>query len=292
MTEAIPVKSKLQNFSKLVVLSHSIFALPFAASAVAIARRGPHLALTWQRALLMLVCMVSARSAAMAWNRYADRDIDAKNPRTKVREIPSGAVSPKEALTLTIVCCMVFLAAAAALGFWPAVLAPLVLVVLLGYSQAKRFTALAHLWLGVALALAPGGAWIAMGVAPNAGILWLMGGVVTWLFGFDILYSLQDEQFDRDNGLHSIPAKFGMAWSLVISAGAHLLTIGCFLAAGLVFGLRYPYFIGFGLVTVLLVYEHALIGKGDLSKINKAFFDVNAYIGVVFFLCTLTATLI
>jgi 4-hydroxybenzoate polyprenyltransferase len=286
------VVSKIQSYGKMVAFSHSIFAMPFAASAVAIATTRVHTPLSAIRIALMLSSMVSARTAAMAFNRYIDRGIDARNPRTKERELPAGVVQPKEALGLTLLSSVIFLACAAGLGFWPMALSPIVLAVLLGYSLAKRFTAFAHVWLGIALALAPGGAWIAMGLTPEPGILLLMGAVVTWLLGFDVLYSLQDEAFDRNAGLHSIPAKFGLTKSLIISAGAHVVTAACFFAAGFAFHLRLPYFVGAGLATALLVYEHLLIGKGDLSKINKAFFDMNAYVGVVFFLCTLTAVLI
>ncbi len=286
------VLAKLRTYGNLVAISHTIFAMPFAASAVALATREPHEPLTARRIAAMLVCMVSARSAAMAFNRYADRDVDAKNPRTKGREIPAGKVSPREGLSLVVVASLIFLGAAATLGFWPAVLAPLVLAMLLGYSLAKRFTRAAHLWLGVALALAPGGAWIGMGVAPNAGILLLMGGVVTWLFGFDILYSLQDEHFDREQGLHSVPARFGLGRSLVLSAVAHVVTVACFAAAGVALGAHLPYFLGVGISAAILVYEHALVGKGNLAKIDKAFFDMNAYVSMAFFGCTLADVLL
>jgi 4-hydroxybenzoate polyprenyltransferase len=288
----ISVLSKLQTYSKLVALSHTVFALPFAASAVALATRAEHVPLTWQRVALMLLCMVSARSAAMAFNRTVDRDVDADNPRTRTREIPAGKVSAREGAWLTVIMSAVFLGAASLLGFWPMVLSPLVLLVLLGYSLAKRFTWAAHAWLGVALALAPGGAWLAMGAKPNAGIVLLMVGVVTWLFGFDILYSLQDEAFDRERGLHSVPVRFGQKKSLVLSALSHVGTAVCFAAAGVLLGCTKYYFVGVGISAAILAYEHILVGPGRLEKINKAFFDMNAYVSVGFFACTLADVLL
>lgn len=284
--------AKLQTYARLVALSHTVFALPFAASAVALATRAQHVPLTWQRIVLMLVCMVSARSAAMAFNRTIDRDVDAANPRTAMREIPAGKVSAREGALITAVTSVVFLGAASLLGFWPMVLAPFVLAILLGYSLAKRFTWAAHLWLGVALALAPGGAWIAMGAKPTWGIIALMLGVVTWLFGFDILYSLQDEAFDRGKGLHSVPVRFGQKGALVLSALAHVLTVVCFALAGVGLGCTVFYFVGVVISACILAYEHVLVGPGRLEKINKAFFDMNAYVSIGFFVCTLADVLL
>jgi 4-hydroxybenzoate polyprenyltransferase len=270
----------------MVAFSHTVFALPFAASAVVLASAEPHVPLTPLRALAMLGCMVCARTSAMAFNRWADRDVDAKNPRTKARHVPAGAVKAGEALALALGTGGAFMAIAATLGFWPMVLAPLVLAVLLGYSLAKRFTWGAHAWLGVALALAPGGAWIAMGAAPNLGIISLMVGVVTWLLGFDVLYSLQDEGFDRAQGLHSIPARFGTIGALLISGASHVVTVAAFAGAGLLLHRGAPYFVGVALCAAILTWEHAIVGKGNLAKIDKAFFDANAWVSVGFFACT------
>jgi len=275
--------ARVRRWGGLVAFSHTVFSLPFAASAVVLAQAVPHVPLTVARAAAMLACMVFARTSAMAFNRWADRDVDARNPRTKSRHVPSGQVSPREALALALGSGALFVASAATLGFWPAALAPFVLAVLLGYSYAKRFTWAAHAWLGVASALAPGGAWIACGAAPSAGIFALMGAVVTWLFGFDVLYSLQDATFDRENGLKSVPARFGMTRSLVMSAAAHVLTAALLALTGVWLHRGAPFFGGVAIVTALLVYEHALVGKGDLKKIDKAFFDVNAWVSVVFF---------
>jgi 4-hydroxybenzoate polyprenyltransferase len=296
MAEAIDagggVLGKVRTYGSMVAFSHTVFALPFAASAVVCALDRPHVPLTGMRVASMLACMVCARTSAMAFNRWADRDIDALNPRTRGRHVPSGAVRPFEALALALVTGALFLGIAATLGRWPGILAPVVLVVLLGYSFAKRFTWAAHVWLGVALALAPGGAWIAMGAAPNAGIVSLMVGIVTWLLGFDVLYSLQDERFDREHGLRSIPARFGTAGALVISAASHVVTAGAFVATGILLGRGALYFMGVALASALLLYAHLLVGKGNLAKIDKAFFDANAWVSVAFFACTLADALL
>lgn len=280
----------LRRWGELVTFSHTIFALPFAASALVLALKEPHVPLTPLRLLAMLGCMVTARTSAMAFNRWADRDIDAKNPRTQGRPIPSGRTSPGEALALTVGSGLAFCALAATLGFWPAVLAPPVLLVLLGYSLAKRFTWAAHAWLGLALALAPGGAWLAAGAAPNLGIVLLMIAVLTWLLGFDILYALQDEGFDRAEGLRSIPARFGARRAMTFAVAAHVVTVACLIGTALALHRGPIFVVGVALVGVILVVEHRLVrGKGnevDLSKIPKAFFDCNAYVSLGFFVAT------
>jgi len=284
--------TRVRRYAGLVAFSHTVFSLPFAATAVVLALTVPHVSLTGARLFAMLVCMVAARTSAMAFNRWADRDIDAVNPRTRSRHVPSGDVRAAEALALAIGSGAVFLVAAATLGFWPAALAPVVLAVLLGYSLAKRFTWGAHAWLGVASALAPGGAWIACGAPPHPGIFALMAAVVTWLLGFDVLYSLQDASFDREHGLHSIPARFGVTGALVLSAGSHVVTAACLALTGALLHRGVLFFVGVAAVSALLVYEHALVGKGDLRKIDKAFFDVNAYVSVAFFVTSLLDVLL
>jgi 4-hydroxybenzoate polyprenyltransferase len=279
--------ARARAFSSLVRLSHTIFALPFAASAVVLALRRPHLSLTAGRALAMFVAMVAARTAAMAYNRYLDRDIDEKNPRTREREVPRGVVSPRSALALTFASSLVFLLAAASLGQWPSILAAPVLVILLGYSWTKRFTWASHLVLGLALALAPGGAWIAMGARPEPAILALMLAVISWVGGFDVLYSLQDEGFDREHGLHSIPARFGTAFAVIASAALHVVTVVALALTGLWLARGASFFAGVTLVAALLAYEHALVGRGNLAKIDRAFFDINGYVSCAFFALTL-----
>jgi 4-hydroxybenzoate polyprenyltransferase len=277
------VRTRVRTYGSMVAFAHTVFAMPFAASAVVLALAVPHERPTALRLVAMVVCMICARTSAMAFNRWADRDVDAKNPRTRVRHLPSGAVRPGEALALTAISALAFVAVAATLGFWPAVLAPPVLIVLLGYSYAKRFTWGAHAWLGVALALAPGGAWIAMGARPGAGILLLMAAVVTWLLGFDVLYSLQDEEFDRGEGLRSIPARFGRARALTISASAHVITVLALAGCGIALGRGPAYACAVVASAGLLVYEHSLVRRRGLAAIDKAFFDVNAWVSVLFF---------
>jgi len=283
MAESI---GRVRAFSSLVTLSHTVFALPFAASAVVLSMGRPHVELTLQRGLAMLVAMVTARTAAMAYNRYLDRDLDAQNPRTKNREVPRGVVSPKSALALTVSSCVVFVMAAAVLGRWPLLLAVPVLGVLLGYSWTKRFTWASHLVLGLALALAPGGAWVAMGASPEPSILALMTAVITWVGGFDVLYSLQDQRFDREHGLYSIPARFGTTGAIVISALLHAVTVAALVLCGTWLVRGPAFFVGVTLVGLLLAYEHALVGRGNLAKIDRAFFDINGYVSCGFFALT------
>ncbi len=286
------VMVRARTYGSMVALAHTVFALPFAASAVVLTLAVPHAPLTGLRVLAMLGCMVFARTSAMAFNRWADRDIDARNPRTRTRHVPAGTVRPGEALALAAGSGMAFLVVAATLGFWPAVLSPAVLLVLLGYSYAKRFTWGAHAWLGVALALAPGGAWLAMGARPGAGILLLMLAVVTWLLGFDVLYSLQDESFDREAGLHSIPARFGGRRALAISAVAHVVTVCTLAGCGLALQRGAAYAVAVGTAVTLLVYEHALVHRKGMAAIDRAFFDVNAWVSVAFFVLVLADELV
>ena len=286
------VLARVRTYGSLVAFAHTVFAMPFAASAVVLSLAVPHEPLTVLRVVAMVVSMVCARTSAMAFNRWADRDVDAKNPRTRVRHVPAGTVRAGEALALAVVSGLAFLAVAATLGFWPAVLAPAVLAVLLGYSYAKRFTWGAHAWLGVALSLAPGGAWLAMGARPGAGIVCLMAAVVTWLLGFDVLYSLQDEDFDRTEGLRSIPARFGRQRAMAISASAHVVTVLALGACGLALGRGPAYALAVVVAAALLVYEHSLVRRKGLAAIDKAFFDVNAWVSVLFFVLVLIDELV
>jgi 4-hydroxybenzoate polyprenyltransferase len=266
----------------MVKLAHTVFALPFAAAAVLLSLARPHVPLSIWRVAAMLVCMVSARTAAMSYNRYVDRDIDAKNPRTHEREIPRGKVSPRTALMLAVAASALFVASAATLGSLPALLAPPVLVVLLGYSWTKRFTWTSHFVLGLALALAPGGAWIAMGATPEPAIIALMLAVLTWTAGFDVLYSLQDEAFDRAHRLFSIPARFGTLGAVVMSSALHVVTVVAIALCGVWLGRGAAYYAGAALVAALLVYEHAIVGRGNLDRVDRAFFDVNGYVSCGF----------
>jgi 4-hydroxybenzoate polyprenyltransferase len=275
----------LAHVGSLVKFSHTIFALPFALAAVVLAL--PYGSFTWTKLLWIVLAIASARTAAMAFNRLVDRDIDADNPRTQDRELPRGALSPGFVRLLVIASCAVFVVCAALLGPLPLYLSPVALSLALGYSYVKRYSSWCHLVLGAAIALAPGGAWIALG-APVTSAPWLLVfGVATWVGGFDVLYSLQDESFDRAAGLHSIPSRFGTVGALWISGLLHVATVLCLLSVGFVLGRGVVYLAGCLLIAGILVYEHALVKPGDLSKIDKAFFDLNGYVSVAFFGCVL-----
>ena len=274
------VAAQVQNYSSLVKLSHTVFALPFALAAVILA--SPYSPVTVMKVALIVVCIATARTAAMGFNRLVDRDIDADNPRTADREIPAGKVSAAQARALVLGSCTVFVLAAAALGELPLMLSPVALGLALGYSYTKRFTALCHVVLGIAVAFAPGGAWIAIGAPVTAAPWLLVGGVACWVAGFDVLYSLQDRDFDDDHALHSIPVALGVKGALWVSALLHVGTVACLVGAGWVLGRGAAYMAGVGLIAALLTYEHAIVRPGDLSRIDKAFFDINGYVSVAF----------
>jgi 4-hydroxybenzoate polyprenyltransferase len=278
---APPLGAQLRRFGSLVTISHSVFSLPFALASAVLASRFAEP--TWWRIALIVVCVVTARSAAMAFNRLVDRRFDALNPRTATRDIPSGQVTPRAAAVLVVVTCGLFVGAAALLGPLPLALSPVALGLALGYSYTKRFTALCHVVLGAAIAIAPGGAWIALG-APVTLAPWLLViGVALWVAGFDVLYALQDRDFDRGQGLRSIPVVLGVRGTLVLSALMHLGTIACLLGVGFVLARGAAYFLGVGVIVALLTYEHAIVKPGDLSRIDKAFFELNGYESLAFF---------
>ncbi|MDB4972933.1 MAG: putative 4-hydroxybenzoate polyprenyltransferase [Myxococcaceae bacterium] len=277
--------STLERVGSLVKFSHTIFALPFALAAVVLALPQGHF--TWGKLGLIVLAIAAARTAAMAFNRLVDRDIDADNPRTRDRELPRGALSVAFVRALVLGCCAVFVACAALLGPLPLWLSPVALALALGYSYVKRYSSLCHLVLGAAIAFAPGGAWIALG-APVTSAPWLLVlGVASWVGGFDILYSLQDEHFDRAAGLFSIPARFGTVGALWISGGLHLATLACLLGVGLTLGRGLAFYAGVAVIALILAYEHWLVRPDDLSKMDKAFFDLNGYVSVAFFVCVL-----
>jgi 4-hydroxybenzoate polyprenyltransferase len=278
------------RFGRMVKFEHTLFALPFALAAAAIAARGHGLSVF--RVLGIVIAMAAARTAAMGFNRIADRNIDAKNPRTAGREIPTGKISLRAAWTLTLVATAAFVATAAALGPLCLALSPVALALLYGYSFTKRFTALCHLFLGLAIAAGPAGAWIAVrgdfGWAPGL----LMIAVASWIAGFDVLYALADRDFDRAAGLHSIPARFGVAGALVISAVLHVVTVAALFALVPVAALGVPYIVGAIVVLALLVYEHAIVRPSDLSRLDVAFFTLNGYVSVAFLAATLADVLL
>ena len=275
--------SRLVDVLRLVKFSHSVFALPFALAGAWLAAGGmPRLAtLGW-----IVLCAVAARTAAMAFNRLVDRDVDAVNPRTAGRELPRGALRPGLVAALVLAAAAVFVLGAFALGRVPGLLSFPVLAVLLGYSYVKRFSALAHFVLGLALALGPLGAWVAVrgGVeGPLAPVLWLALAVWTWVAGFDLIYACQDAEFDRAEGLHSVPARVGVARALVLSRVLHVVTAAALVGVGVTAGLGLAYFAAVALVVGLLVYEQSLVRADDLSRVDLAFFTVNGWVSVALF---------
>ena len=277
-------------FGRMIKFSHSIFAMPFAlASAALAAKETTTTPLQWG---LIVACMVTARSAAMGFNRIVDRQLDAANPRTATREIPSGAVSLSSAVTFTALSAIAFVGLSAWLHPHCGWLSPIALLVVCGYSYGKRFTSLVHLWLGVALGLAPIAAWIAITGTVAVAPLVLAAAVATWVAGFDILYSLQDEEYDRGAGLNSIPARLGQVGAMRVSRALHVLTITALAALPAVVSLAWPYWVGVAIIAGVLGWEHSLVKPGDLSRIDKAFFDLNGYVSLVFLAAVLAATLI
>jgi 4-hydroxybenzoate polyprenyltransferase len=264
----------------MIKWEHSIFALPFALSGAMLAASGlPTLhQLTWT-----VIAMVSARSAAMAFNRVADAAIDAANPRTRTRALPAGTLTPTFVTTFVVVSCAIFVFASAQLNHLTLILSPVALGVVLLYSYTKRFTRWSHLVLGFALGIAPAAAWIAVRGSLDLRILLLTAAVTFWVGGFDVLYACQDYEFDRTANLHSLPRYVGIPTALWIARLFHLLMIGLLIALLLVFGLGKLAIVGVIAVAILLAYEHSLVSSHDLSKLNAAFFTMNGVISVVYF---------
>lgn len=292
---------RISDILAMIRFSHTVFAMPFALLAAVMAWNAPAPAgvdvrFSWRELLGIILCMVFARSAAMAVNRLADRKIDAENPRTKTRHIPAGILSVGEVTLFTVVCSVGFIAAT--LLFWPnwlpLALSVPVLLFLFGYSYTKRWTSLAHFWLGASLMLAPIAAWIAIRgaaiLADPADILpavTLGLAVLLWVAGFDIIYACQDAEFDRDAKLHSVPSAFGVAGALRIAAACHAAMIVALALLPVVYpSLGWIYWIGIAAVAVLLIYEHAIVRPDDLSRVNLAFFHINTIVGIGLFLVT------
>jgi 4-hydroxybenzoate polyprenyltransferase len=261
-----------------IKLAHTVFALPYALISAHIAFDGNY---EWTKLLLILACMFFARSAAMSFNRYIDADIDKANPRTQERSIPSGKVNRTHMLIFTIVCSVAFVICAYLLNFLCFLLSFPALFVILVYSYSKRFTLSTHAWLGLALGIAPVGAWIAIRGGFDIGPIILSLAVIAWVAGFDIIYALQDMDFDREKGMKSIPARFGPAGSLNLARLFHTGTLAMLAAFGIYIGLGIAYWIGFGIIFILLLVEHGLVKPTDFSKVGYAFFTVN---GAVSFL--------
>ena len=298
--EAAPagVTTRVRHILELIRFSHTIFALPFALLSAALAWFHPGSFFRWLDLAGILLCMIFARSAAMAFNRLVDRDIDAANPRTEKRHIPAGLLSAKAVAVFTFFCSAAFVAST--LIFLPKrlpiILAVPVLLFLLGYSYAKRFTSLCHYWLSAALMLSPIAAWIAVRDEFALPPTLLAAVVFFWVGGFDIIYACQDTDFDKGKRLHSVPARFGIPAALRIAMASHLLTIVSLVGLWYLTDLGTIFLVGVLLVSGLLIYEHSLVRPDNLAKVNIAFFNVNALISFGLFLAGLidlwTSTLI
>ena len=277
---------RLRLTLEMIKFEHSVFALPFALTGALLAFRETHLdaRVFGQKVFWIVIAMVGARSAAMAFNRILDAEIDARNPRTRLRHIPAGLLSVRFAWGFVAASMLLFLLAARALNPLCLKLAPVALAVVLSYSFTKRFTSFSHLILGFALGIAPAAAWIAVAGTLDARILWLTAAVTFWTAGFDVIYSCQDYEFDHREGLFSLPRRFGMAGALWIARLFHLAMVGCLALLSSSFGLGWLSWSGIAAIVLLLLYEHSLVKADDLTRVNAAFFTVNGYVSVLFFL--------
>ena len=284
----VPLLRSIRVTLEMIKWEHSIFALPFALTAAMLAAHGwpPLSKLLW-----IVVCMVSARSAAMAFNRWADADLDAANPRTRQRAIPAGLLTRNFTAAFTIVMAAVFILAAAQLNHLALLLSPIILVILFFYSYTKRFTRWSHLFLGLALGLAPTGAWIAIRDSLDPRILVLTTAVLFWVAGFDVLYACQDESHDRTAGLLSIPATLGTANAFLIARTMHLIMLALLVTLVVLFHLGPIAFAGIAAVAALLLWEHLIVSPKDLTRLNAAFFTMNGVIAVIFFVFIAAALL-
>jgi 4-hydroxybenzoate polyprenyltransferase len=279
----MPFLSRLRTYLAFVRFSHTVFALPFALVGALLASRT--VAMTWGRVGWIVAAMVAARSAAMAFNRLVDAHYDALNPRTAQREIPRGALSRLEASIFLVVSSVAFVVVCGRISTLCLALTPVALAIVFWYSLAKRFTWATQFFLGLAMAVAPVGGWIASG----GGMSWqpvLLGlAIGTWVGGFDVLYACQDLEFDRAHGLRSIPVRFGVATSIAISRALHVVTIASLIILGIVAGLGAVYQGGVALVAALLVFEQSLVSATDLSQVKRAF-DMNGWVGLLYLATT------
>lgn len=282
------ILKKISDYLRMIKFSHSIFALPFAFTGAVVAAQGipEYSIIGW-----IVVAMVGARSGAMGLNRLIDCEIDKHNPRTAGRELPKGVLLKSEVIVFTIISFGFFIFAAYKLNPLCLKLSPLALAVFFVYSYTKRFTWLSHMVLGIALAVAPLGAWIAVKGTFNISILPLPFAVLCWVAGFDILYALQDLDFDKRYGLYSIPVSFGVKTSLWIARILHILTVLLLASLLPLFKMSLLYLAGVVIATALLLYEHSLVKENDISRINMAFFNMNGYISITVFVFTLLSYL-
>ncbi len=277
----------MKKYFSLVLFAHSIFAMPFAMIGFFLGITTTENPFNWYLLASVILCMVFARNAAMAFNRYLDRNIDAKNPRTVMRDIPAGKVSANEALLFVIINCVLFIATTAFINPLCLYLSPIALFVVLFYSYTKRFTALCHLVLGLGLSLAPIGAYIAVTGYFNIVPVFYSLAVLFWVSGFDIIYALQDEDFDRQQKLHSIPAALGIKNALRLSVVLHILSALCVMLPLLFTEFSWVYYIGIAFFCAMLIYQHLLVKPNDISKVDRAFATTNGYASVVFAVCFL-----
>jgi 4-hydroxybenzoate polyprenyltransferase len=286
MVSKMPFWKRLRLTLDMIKFEHSVFALPFALTGALLAFRENRLPprAFGEKLIWIIVAMVGARSAAMAFNRILDAAIDARNPRTRMRHIPAGTLSVGFAWGFIAVSLLVFLFAARALNPLCFKLAPAALALVFFYSYTKRFTAFSHLVLGLSLGVAPAAAWIGVTGSLDPRILWLTAAVTFWTAGFDVIYSCQDFDFDHSAGLFSLPRRYGIAGALWIARLFHLAMISCLIALSATFQLGWLSLAGIGAVLLLLLYEHSLVKADDLSRVNAAFFTVNGYVSVLFFL--------
>ena len=290
MNAPAPAKAQLQAFAKDIKLSHTIFALPFALAAAWIVHRATPVGLmSW---FWILVAMVGARSSAMGFNRIVDRRIDAANPRTDGRQLASGALDLRWAVGLTLGSAALLVLAAWMLSPEALLASPFVLMVLWGYSLTKRFTALCHIWLGFALGLSPACVWLALTGTVTATPVVMGVAILAWVGGFDTLYALQDREYDQEVGLNSIPARLGEVGALRVSGALHGVAVAALLALPLTTPLGWPYFVAVAVVAGILAWEQSLVKPGDLSKMNAAFFQANAWVSVVMAVGIVVATLV
>ena len=281
--------ARIGLYGRMIRFSHTVFALPFALASAVLAAGG---GISWRQVAWILVAMVAARSAAMGFNRLADQALDARNPRTAGRELPRGAIARSEVWVFVAASAATLVVASAMLNPLCLALSPVALAVVIGYSYTKRFTALSHLFLGLALAMAPVGAWLAIRGRFEATPVVLGLAVLFWVAGFDIIYACQDEAFDRAEGLHSLPARFGAARALGLARLFHVIAVALLAAVGALAALHPVYFAGVAAVAGLLVYEHSLVRADDLSRVDAAFFTVNGWISLGYFVVTLAARLL
>ena len=270
----------------MIKFEHSVFALPFALTGALLAFREDRFATStpWWKLGWIIIAMIGARSAAMTFNRILDSDVDARNPRTAMRHLPAGLLSPRFAWAFLLFSSALFLVAARTLNLLCFYLAPVALAVVFFYSFTKRFTPMAHLVLGFALGIAPSAAWIAVRGSYDIRMLWMTAAVTLWTAGFDIIYSCQDFEFDGREGLFSLPTRFGISGALWIARGLHVLMIVSLAALVIGFGLGWLAWTGIAAIVALLLYEHRLVRADDLTKVDAAFFTVNGYVAMLFFL--------